>query len=248
MEEELKKILAEQGGQAPATASDPNAQVVVPPVEGESPEEKAKKQRLANLDKAIAEEQVRLQTIRKERQDAARGHTPAAGAEELPQIDLNDPSARAWDKRIHDTTAPVQEELEKAKEERRLFTLRKFLEGKPALSANPDRIRAMMATYDRIKSNTELTNEGILMDLERAYAAEHSQELIDAARASRIDAAREDALFSDIAVSRGSTGYNDSQVAAPRKYSADEIAQLAKWGMTPAEHAAMVKEQEEKPA
>lgn len=245
MEEELKKILGDKG-QEPVAPLEPK-EPVTPAANDEDPEVKAKAQQLANLNKAIADETERLRAVRKARQDEAAGGTPKAD-EDLPQIDLNDPSAKAWDKRIRDSSAPVQEELEKAKEERRLYALRQFLEGKPSLSKNPEKIRAMMATYDRIKTSTELTGEGITMDLERAYAAEHSSELMNAVRNGRVDAAREDAIFSDIAVSRGSTGYSESQPTAPRKYSADEIAQLQKWGMTPTEHAAMVKEVNEKEA
>ena len=216
---------------------------VEPEVPEENPEVRQKAEQLANLNKAITDETARLQEIRKNQKKAKLGIE--IDEEDLPQIDFNDPSAKAWDKRIRESTLPAQREIEKAKEERRLFTLRQFLTDKPSLAKNPERIKSMMETYDRLKTSTELTSEGILMDLEKAYAAEHSQELISAAQQGRIEVARNDAIFSDPAVSRGSTAYSGDK-PKQRVYTEEEKAQLAKWGMTPAEHAQMIEEQNKK--
>jgi hypothetical protein len=210
----------------------------------ENPEVKQKAAQLANLNKAIADETVRLREIRKNQKKAKLG-LEIDEEDELPEIDMKDPSAKAWDKRINDATRPANRELEKAKEERRLFTLRQFLSDKPSLASNPEKIKAMMETYDRLKTSTELTSEGIQMDLEKAYAAEHAEELITRARQSRVDDARNDALFSDIAVSRGSTSYS-KEAPKPKVYTEEEKAQLAKWGMTPAQHSAMIDAQNKK--
>lgn len=224
---------------------EPKVELNIPPKEPEeNPEVRQKADQLANLNKAIKDETDRLRVIRDNQRKAKLGIEIDEESENLPEIDLKDPSSKAWDKRIRETTAPVQKELEKAKEERRLFTLRQFLADKPSLAKNPQKITEMMETYDRLKTSTELTNEGIQMDLEKAYAATHADELISAARNGRVDDARNDAIFADIAVSRGSTAYSDDKKPAQRVYSEDEKAQLAKWGMTPAEHAALVASQQ----
>lgn len=244
-DEELKKLLGEDGeetppeGDKPADAPDNGDAPKDPPEE--DPEVKAKKEQLANLNKAVAEEQERLRKARKERKQTASGGA-VEDEEELPKINLDDPAAKAWKREIQRDVAPVTAELEKAKEERRLFALRQFLEDKPALSRSPEKLRAMMETYDRLKTSTELTSEGILMDLEKAYAAEHSDELLRAARSARIDGARNDAFMSDIAISRGSSTYSDAKKEEkPIALSEDEKAQLAKWGMTPQEWTEMKK-------
>lgn len=224
-------------------APEPEAPKPTVPEEPENLEVKQKAEQLANLNKAIEAETLRLKEIRKNQKKAKLGIED--DEEEIPAIDFKDPSAKAWDKHINEIANPAKRELERAKEERRLFTLRQFLADKPHLAKSPEKIKAMMETYDRLKTSTELTNEGIQMDLEKAYAAEHAEELITRARQSRVDDARNDAIFSDIAVSRGSTSYSNAK-PAPKVYTEEEKAQLAKWGMTPAEHAAMVDTQSKK--
>lgn len=236
MVSELEKLLgAESEPTPPSKTEEPKKEE--PKVE-ENPEIKAKAEQLANLNKAIAEEQERLKKIREERKSLK----PKDEEEELPSIDFKDPAAKAWKKQIDDSTAPAKNELEKAKEERRIFALKKFLSDKPSLAKNPEKVKAMMETYDRLKTSTELTSEGIEMDLEKAYAAEHAEELISAARQGRLENARNDALMSDIAVSRGSTSYSDDK-PKKRVYTDEEKAQLAKWGMTPEEHAELLSSQ-----
>jgi hypothetical protein len=229
-DEELKAILGDEGEVTPpAEEPIPEKEPITPE---EDPAVKAKQEQLANLDKAIKEEQTRLQKVRQDRKSAK---TVVPEEEELPQINLDDPSAKAWDKRIQDAAGPATRELEKAKEERRLFALRQFLSDKPALSKSPEKLRAMMETYDKLKTSSELTSEGITMDLEKAYAAEHSEELIRAVRAGRVDDARNDAIFSDIGVSRGSSTYSNEPEVKQPTLNEDERAVLARWGMSPAE-------------
>ncbi len=232
-DDELKAILGEDTAPIPP-AEEPKDPPVADPVEPseEDTEVKKREEQLANLNKAIEEEQERLRKVRKERK---AGGTVEEDDEDLPKINLEDPSSKAWDKRIRDAAAPANQELERAKEERRLFALRGFLQDKPSLSKNPQKLKAMMETYDRIKTSTELTSEGITMDLEKAYAAEHSEELISAARNGRIDGARNDAIMSDIGVSRGSSAYSDEKEERPVSLNEEEKNILAKWGMTPAE-------------
>ncbi len=226
----------------------PPLETVVPPKveptpQEENPEVKQKAEHLANINIAIAEETEKLRKVRENQRRAKLGLDPLE--DELPQIDLKDPSSKAWNKRIEDATAPANRELEKAKEERRLFTLRQFLSDKPALAKNPEKIKAMMETYDRLKTSTELTSEGITMDLEKAYAAEHSEELVNLARQGRVETARNDAILADPAVTKDSTSYSKEQ-PKQRTYSEEEKSILIKWGMTPTEHATMEEEMRKK--
>ena len=222
---ELEKLLAETD--APAEKEKEKSKEPE-----ESPEAKAKAEQLANLHKAVEAEQARLKKIR---EDIRKSKNTPIEEEELPKINFEDPSAKAWDKRIRDASAPAQQELEKAKEERRIFTLRRFLQDKPALAKDGVRLKSMMETYDRIKTSTELTGEGILMDLERAYAAEHYSELMDAAHVSRVEGARNDELFSDAAVSSGSTAYA-TEKPKKRVYSEEEKEILKQWERSGAPH------------
>src|SRR4051812_34976502 len=124
-DDELRKILGEGEGDPtpPAKEQEPQKEEETPPAgekePEESPEVKAKKEQLANLNKAIADEQDRLRKAREARRTGKS--VEEIEEDELPKIDLDDPSAKAWDKRIREATAPANRELEKAKEERRIF-------------------------------------------------------------------------------------------------------------------------------
>jgi chromosome segregation ATPase len=215
MDDDLRKILGEESTPAP---SEVEAKVETK-VENKEPtaEElavKAKGEQLANLEKAIKEAQDNLRKTRKEAKDVKK--VPLDEEEELPTINKEDPSAKAWMKEIRNNSAPLQAELEQAKSERRTFALRQFLGEHPALAKDQEKLKSLMGTYEKLRTASELTTEGILTDLDRAYAAEHSEELISAARQSRIDNARNDEAFSDIAVSRGSTAYTTPKENKPR--------------------------------
>lgn len=200
-----------------------------------------------NLDKAIIEAKDELARIRKDKKKAKSDKLPEDDDDELPKINMEDPSAKAWDKHIRENVNPVAQELEKEKDEVRGFALKEFLRDRPSLAKDPEKLKAVMSTYDRIKTSSERTREGVMNDLEKAYAAEYHEELISAARQRRVEDARNDAIFSDIAVSRGSTSYSDTNNApAPRQYSEEEKAQLARWGMTPAQHAEMERDMRKK--
>jgi len=220
-DEELKEILGVDTGDTP---SEEPAKEEPKPEPQEDPELKRKAEEKANLDKAIQEAQDQLRKIRKDVKEA-KG---APIEEELPKINDEDPSVKAWTKRIQETVAPSAELLEKAKAERRSFALRQFLADKPALAKDPEKVKKVMATYDRIKDATELTSEGILIDLDRAYAAENYEELLGRQRQARIDQAREDMIYADPAISRGSTTHQSDQ-PKKRVYSEEERDILKQW-------------------
>lgn len=180
----------------------------------EQEELKKKEEHRANLEKAIAEAE---ETLREKRKLIKT----VVVEDDTPKIDDTDPSARAWNRRITESIAPVTSDLEKQKTEVRTFALREFLTDKPALANNPEKLRELMSMYDRLKVATEQTKEGVLIDLDKAYGATFHSELRAAAKNARIDAAKEAMIESDVAVTRGSSA---EAAARPekRQYTAEE--------------------------
>lgn len=223
MATELEKILAEDDKSKSEPAS--------PTLSKEEEQKKIddeiarKKEHLDNVNKAIAQANEDLRKAR-----AAKKQQPTE--EELPKINFEDPSAKAWDRHIKEAVAPAQSELEKEKEEIRSFALQEFLKDKPALAKNPDKVKEVVSTYEKIRTASERTKEGVLLDLDKAYAAVFHEQLIGAAKKSRIEQAENDILFSDIAISRGATAYSDKTSEKVEPLSEDDKALLQKWGMT----------------
>lgn len=206
-EKKLEEIIAEK----PVTAESKQ--------EGVTPEEKK-----ANLDRAIEEAQGTLRSLRKDIKIAKTGEPE----DDLPQIDLNDPSAKAWDRRIKESNAPLSSQLEAQKSEVRTFALRRFLADKPSLANNPEKLKELMGNYDRIKVATEQTEQGVLMDLDKAYGATFHEELVAAARSGRIEQAKEDMIASDIGISRGSSA-EATPKPEKRRMTAEEQQIVAQW-------------------
>ena len=193
----------------------------------------AKESKKANLDKAIAEAE---ETLRKKREASKEDDHKDDG--EIPDIDMNDPGAKAWDKRIKDTVDPLTKGREAEKAEIRKFSIRDFLKDKPAVARDPEKVKELIEMYDRIKENTGLTKEGVLLDLNRAFAALYHEQLIDAAKTQKFERVKEMELFSSPGVDQGATGYVNEDVKMPAM-SADDRKVLAQWGMTPEEWWAM---------
>ena len=234
-----KPINGELVKETPAPPKEP-AKVPEPQIDPEV----EKKARLVELDVAKVSLETEIQRLRAEKRDLKKT-PPKEGEEEIPQIDDTDPSAKAWNQRIKETVAPYQQQAEQGRKEIRQFAFDKFLVDKPSLAKNADKIKELMATYEKIRTASESTTEGVLLDLDKAYAATFHKELLEAARQSKIDNAKNDTIFSDIAISRGSTAYNTPK-PTQIKLSPEEELQLAKWGMTKEEWQKMkaeVKEQ-----
>ena len=191
-----------------------------------------KEEELTNLQKAIAEAQTSLKSIRDEKK-RAKGEVVE---DELPKIDMEDPSSKAWDKHIRESVNPLQDEVNVGKDERRKYALSQFLKDKPNLAKNPEKVKELMLTYEKIRTASEMTTEGISFDLDKAYAATFSEELIDMARGRQVAGAKADALFADIAVSRGATSYSVEKEKNPTLSEEDKRI-LAKWGQSPEEWA-----------
>lgn len=192
-------------------------------------EELNKAEQLDNLNRAIAEAQGQLTDLRNEKKKAK-----ADPEDDIPKINDDDPSSKAWNKRIGESVDPMKAEMEKEKREVRTFALRKFLEDKPRLAKSPEKLRELMGTYEQIRTATERNQEGVLLDLAKAYAATFHEELLTAARQARIEKAESDSMISDIAVSTSASSYQQSQ-DKDQPLSEEDRAWLSKWGMSPAE-------------
>lgn len=217
----------EKGEEQKKPEGEPEAKPEPPKIDPEV----EKKAQVDALEAAKISLEAEVQRLRTEKRELKKAPEKEPEVEQIPVIDDTDPSAKAWTKRINETFSPVQKQVEQARTEVRQFAFDKFLADKPSLAKSPDKIKELMATYEKIRTASESTTEGVLLDLDKAYAATFHKELLDAARQGRIDDAKNSALFSDIAVSRGSTTY-PSPKAPAIKLSDDEKAVLAKWGMT----------------
>lgn len=207
--DELEKILSEDSGEGSNSENKEPAQPsdATPSGEpsGQPDSEVLKKQEhLANLDKAISEAQSQLKTLRQAKKQPVQDN-------ELPKIDFEDPSSQAWNNHIRSQVNPVREELEQEKEEIRRFALNEFLSEKPALAGSPEKVKLLVQMYEKIRTATERTKEGVLLDLEKAYGAVFHKELIEAVRTRKIDEIKKDSILSDVAISRGATSYQEQR-------------------------------------
>src|SRR3990167_8186002 len=99
--DELEKILLaddEKKTQPPALE---NPKKETPEEKTEDEEVLKKEEQLINLGKAIAEANEELVKIRKE-----KAKVKITDEDELPKIDMEDPSAKAWEKHISDKMLP----------------------------------------------------------------------------------------------------------------------------------------------
>jgi len=214
----------------PTPALEPKAQEEQTPKTEEtqvSEEELRKKEHLANIEKAIAEGNKKLKEIR-----TAIKQVKPQETEELPKIDLDDPSARAWDNRINDTVNPVKAEMEAEKQEIRSFALQDFLADKPALAKDPEKVKELVQVYEKIRTATERTVPGVLTDLRRAYAAQNADNLLKVADQTRVAKAQADATFADPAISRGASSYQAPKKLVPT-YDKEQQQILARWSTSP---------------
>ena len=220
--DELERLLTDE----------PEKETQKPALEEKSSEEKKpdpevlKKEEIkANLDAAIREAQDELKRIRNEKRKVKSGDE-----DDLLKIDMDDPSAKAWDKHIQEQVNPVRNEIEQDKAEILKFTLRDFLSDRPALSSKPEKVKELIAKYERVKESSGRTKEGVMADLESAYAALFHRELIDIARGQRVDKAKADSAFSDIAISKGATSYSSNADDLPKEtLTADERDIAIRW-------------------
>lgn len=231
MSEELEKLLAD-GEKKPDPALDEKSSEQ----KKEEDEVAKKKEHLANIQKAIEEGNLELKKIRDAKK---KGKTVEESEEEdIPEIDFTEKGAKAWGKHISSEVDPLRDELAKEKEEIRNYAIKEFLQDKPDLAKDPEKIKRVIATYEKIRTATERTVPGVMTDLSRAYYAEFADEVLERNQNERVDRARGEVIFSDIAVSRGASSFREEKKARPH-LSRDDEAILARWGMTPEEWVKM---------
>ena len=198
--EELDKLLAAtpeeetQKKASEAKAEEEKKQV--------DPEIQKKLEQKANLERAIA---AANEELRKKREEIKAATKPVE--EEIPKIDMADPGAKAWDKHINEKVNPVQAMMEKENEEVFNFTFKRWLADKPALAADPEKMKEFIGNFERNRVNTGRTQEGVEQDLDRAYAVTYADLLLSREREQSVRKAEGISLFSEPAVSRGSTSY-----------------------------------------
>ena len=202
-----------------------------------------KEEHLEKVNKAIEE----ANDVLREKRKAAKQTQEPEKEDETPQIDMEDPSSKAWDKHIKQQVSPVQAELEKEREDIRKLALGEFLADKPALASTPEKLKEVMEVYDRIKTGSERVKESVLLDLQKAFAAVFHDRLIQVARTARVQDARQQQIFTDPAVDRGTTAYPEQRDQPPQMSDQDRQI-LAKWGMTPQQWWDMKKETDTKKA
>lgn len=222
MADELESILAEE---APAV----EPKVEEPKVQEPSEEERAAqaaKEELVQLGKAKAEALAEISRLRKEKQDLKRGNTE----EELPKIDLEDPSAKAWNRHIQNAVEPALAESEKEKAEILETEVQKFLQDKPSLAKDSAKVKDLMETFEAL-SNGRITGKvpaKVQEYLIKAYGAITYEEREAADFLERQRQAEADAEFSQAAISKGATG-QQSPKPVKKKYSDEEKLIIAQW-------------------
>jgi hypothetical protein len=230
MATELDKVLNEEKEKDTPAAPEPEAQPTEPQ---KTNEEIKEEQRLANLKKAIVEAEGELTAIRKAKKSEKSATTPEE-EDDLPNIEQTieqDPTAKAFDRRQDRKIQPLKDEMEQAKSEVRGFALRQFLDANPSLARDSNKVKEMMQYYEKIRTCTERTAEGVLLDLRKAAAVVFHEDILNAARNQRDNEAQAEQAFSEPAVSSGTTGYRTPTDHSKKTLTAEERAMLAKWNV-----------------
>ena len=208
--EDLEKILGEKSPEeleAEKTAA-LEAQAKADAENKTDPELEKRKIEVANLERAKIEALKELQRIREEKKSLKT-------EEDIPKIDKEDPNSKAWLKEIKDNVNPFQQDIERQKNETFNFAFDKWLKAHPAVAADPEAVKRQIATYERVKDNSGLTQEGIYIDLERSYAANNYEQVLEREREAGFEKAKDDLVFSSPAISRGSTTYKQDHDRMP---------------------------------
>lgn len=190
----------------------------------------ARQKQLEDLDIAKKQALKDLSEIRKAKKLAKQGTSEYE--EDLPRIDFEDPSAKAWQRHIKETVQPIESESERERAEIFDLSLQKFLVNKPALAKNSDKLKELMETYESLSSGkiTGKNSEVVQVYLDKAYAAVNYQQVLSSNKSKRINQAVEDEIFSYPGISSGAGSYasSDEESIQP-KLSRDELEILMKW-------------------
>lgn len=199
MADELEKLISGEG--------DKPKEPLVEKTPEKSEAELKEEEKLANLKRAQAEALTELQRIRKQ---AKAEKTGQPLEEELPKINLEDPSSKAWDRHMTDMVNPLASELEKEREEVTQLALREFLADKPALAADQEKVKEFVRDYEALSKARGITgrNKDVVKSvMDSAYGAVFHGEVLAEARKRRVAEAQADGILADVATESGATGY-----------------------------------------
>ena len=189
-----------------------------------TPEEIAKEEHLANLNKAIEVQSEELRRIRKEKKVVKSTDDD----DDIPVINDEDPSAKAWNRRIRESVAPVQEQMERAQDEVRSSALREFLKDKPSLARDPEKVKRLVSRYEKIHEGTELNKDNAIEDFEAAYVSLDPKAILEAARSRRVNEAKAENMYSDIVVDSGTTTYRKERDVSSPQINEEDIPLILK--------------------
>jgi len=236
MTKELDEILGEEENETPPTPPEETPKEETP---AEPPQEKKNEDEVQEEDirrtlearKAAEEELRKIRKIKKTAKKVVSGEEED-DEDDLPPIDYKDPSVKAWDKHIDNKVSPVNKEMEMEKDEVRGLALKDFLADKPTLTKDPEKLKRVMKNYHSLAQGeiTERNKEMVVNYLEKAYAAESHEELRDKAHQERVNKAKAEGAFSDVAITKGLTGYPSSNPEQMPQFSDEERDIIKKMG------------------
>lgn len=247
---ELERLISDDGKEKPDTEVQPKETEVDEQKKKTDEELQRKQEEAANLDKAIQSRQQRVRELREEERKLKHGDEEEIVDETGKPVTINDddPSSKAWNKRIRETVTPVQRELEEDKKSILKSSMQDFLADHPALAKNQEKVEELLEHYDVLpKKNSGLDKEGVKKDLKRAFGAVYAEELEAAARGRRVNEAKAEQLFSDIAVEGGATSYRQNdEVEETVRVTEAERPFIEKTYGSVSEYQKLVREQRKK--
>lgn len=217
MVDELERLISGEGEKP----EDPKAEE-----KSEAPQkseiEIKEEERLSNLRKAADQARSELQDLRKKKKAEKAG---TELEDELPRINEEDPSVRAWDKRFNDKVNPLAQELEKEKAEVENLALKEFLSEKPSLARNPEKVKELVRDYEALSKARGITgrNKDVVRSvIESAYGSIFHEEILNEARQRRVEAVRAESLLADVATDEGASSFRQPKASRPQ-LSKDEV-------------------------
>lgn len=218
MEQDLEKLIEGEG--TPASGEEGKETTPKPAEPTKSEEEIKKEEHLANLNRAIAEANDELKTLRTQKKEGTEPQD-----DDTPRIDFNAPEAKAWDRHIKSVADPLASALAKEKEEVEQLALREFLSDKPDLAGNAEKRKEFVDAYQALAGARNISgrNKDIVLDvMGKAYGAVAYSDVLDRERQERIARAKADGAISEVATDTGSTTYRNESGARRRALNKDE--------------------------
>lgn len=189
---------------------------------------------LMKANEALAREKQKIlddiAVLRGERREARAGKPQGASQEEqeqkpVEQVQVEETKLETtddWKKLINKTAEDnakkvVSTELNQIKDSQRKKAYKKFIEEHPEYSPAKDpedkKFKALLETYKRVSSRTDMDADDILEDLQDSYAVLHRSEILDRERKAKRADLEQEISTADIAASDPSIGERDTAEA-----------------------------------